>query len=154
MTDVATVGNAALIDRFFDDVMNGNNPAAAAQLLGEHFLVHHSLLPHGVGGVQEVAEFMQALRTAFPDLHYTVDDRFVEDDKVAARWTATGTHLGPLFSIGPTHKQVTVSGNDIFRIVDGRLAETWVSSDLLGIFRQIGTFPPMSAFPEPVTVAS
>jgi len=36
------------------------------------------------------------LQTAFPDFRVTLDDQFGEDDRVVSRWTASGTHTGPL----------------------------------------------------------
>jgi hypothetical protein len=42
-----------------------------------------------------------------------------------------------------TGKQVTVRGNDLFRADGGKLAEVWISADFLGLFMQLGAFPPL-----------
>jgi predicted ester cyclase len=74
-----------------------------------------------------------------PNISYRpVEDLIGENDKVAARWTARGTHRSDFKGIPATGRAVTVSGTDIFGIAGDRIVETWVSSDLLGLMRQIG----------------
>ena len=48
-------------------------------------------------------------RSAMPDVWVTVDQIVAEDDKVACRWTSTGTHEGDLFGIPPTGAKVAVT---------------------------------------------
>jgi predicted ester cyclase len=43
-----------------------------------------------------------------------------------------------LMGIPPTGKQVTVTGIVIHRIANGRLVETWVNADSLGMLQQLG----------------
>lgn len=147
MPALTTTVNDTLIDRFFDDVMNGGNPSSAGDLLTTDFVLHHPLLQGGEGDTPKVVTLMNNFHAAFRDLHYVVDDRVVQDTVVAVRWTATGVHVGDFFGIEPTGTAITVTGNDIFRVVDGRFAEAWVGSDLLGLFRQLGRFPKVGDLP-------
>jgi steroid delta-isomerase-like uncharacterized protein len=130
--------NKTIIGRFFEEVFNQQSRRAAAELIDPALVVHHPLLPGGAGGVQDVVQMMGEFRRAFPDLSYAVDDLVGEHDKVAARWTARGTHRGDFKGVPATDRAVTVAGTDIFVIANGRIVETWVSSDLLGLMRQIG----------------
>lgn len=141
--------NEALVLRFFRDVLNGANPPAAAQLLTPDFLVHHSGLPGGQGGMAEVAQLMAGFRAGFPDLRYQVQELVSHADRVVARWVATGTHAGPFMGVQPTGRPVTVPGTDEFRVADDRLAETWVCSDMLGLLAQIGGAQPGQRQPAP-----
>jgi predicted ester cyclase len=43
--------------------------------------------------------------------------------------------------IPPTGKQVAVSGMDINRIVQGKLAERWAVFDMLGMLQQLSVIP-------------
>ena len=65
----------------------------------------------------------------------------VDGDCAVVRWRATGTHRGEFFEVAPTDRRVTVVGADVFLAADGRLAATWVNSDLFGLFYQLGGFP-------------
>jgi uncharacterized protein len=68
---------------------------------------------------------IEATRQAFPDLHVTVDDQMVDGDKVVTRWTARGTG-----------KKIVNTGIGIDRIVNGKILESWGSSEEPGMFRQ------------------
>jgi predicted ester cyclase len=77
----------------------------------------------------------------FPDIHFTVDDIFVEGDKVALRWTLRGTHKGEFAGVPPTNKQVAIWGISVDRISGGKIAETWERYDTLGLMQQLGVIP-------------
>jgi predicted ester cyclase len=74
----------------------------------------------------------------FPDWKVTVDDIIAEGDKVVARATGQGTHLGEYMGIPPTGKRIKVSWIAIYRIADGKLAEHWQQIDELGLRQQLG----------------
>ena len=76
--------------------------------------------------------------TAFPDWHETIEDIVAEGDKVWVRITYTGTHKGEFMGLPPTSKKITSKGVDIYRIVDGKLAEYWNVTDNVNVFKQIG----------------
>ena len=83
--------------------------------------------------------------SAFPDLHVTIYDTVAEGDKVAVRWSFTGTHKGELPGDPPlpaTGKQIEVSGMAVHRVAGDKLAETWVSFDLMSMMQQLGVIPP------------
>ena len=133
--------NKALVRRFFDDVLNGNDPATASDLLADDFVAHHPAFPDGIRGAAGMTAIMQAFRGGFSDLRYRIEALVAEQDLVAARWVAEGTHDGVFQGIPPTHERIVVTGMDLFRVADGRCAEAWVNSDFLGLLQQIGAVP-------------
>src|SRR5207248_10247126 len=60
--------------------------------------------------------------TAFPDIHFRIDEIVgdADTDSIAVRWTATGTHQGDLMGIAPTGKRINVAGIVINRFADGK----------------------------------
>ncbi|MDP7559258.1 MAG: ester cyclase [Planctomycetota bacterium] len=113
-------------------LMNKRNPAVIDELVATDFVDHNPMpgIAPGIEGVKQTAAIHSA---AFPDLvEIAFHDMIAEGDKVVVRWTVTGTHRGEMLGIPPTGKQVTLTGVDIFRIVDGKLVELWVNSDQLG----------------------
>ena len=60
------------------------------------------------------------------------------DDKVVARATGQGTHLGEYMGIPLTGRRIKVSWIAIYRIADGKLAEHWQQIDELGLRQQLG----------------
>ena len=86
-------------------------------------------------------ETITACRAAFEHLDVTVKDMVAEGDKVAARFTACGTHQGSFMNLPPTGKPITMTGIEIFRIEDGKIAELWGEANLLGLRVQLGIVP-------------
>lgn len=74
---------------------------------------------------------------AFSNISYNVEDLFAVGDRVVLRVTTRATHTGVFHGVEPTDRQVTITGIVIYRIVDGRIAESWGELDLLGLFRQL-----------------
>jgi steroid delta-isomerase-like uncharacterized protein len=64
-----------------------------------------------------------------------------EGDKVVWRWTAKGTHQGPLMGIPASGKPVAMSGITIERVVEGRITESWTQYDAVGLLQQVGAMP-------------
>ena len=64
-------------------------------------------------------------------------------DKVVVRWTLHGTHTGEFWGVPPTHKVITYSGINIWRLRDGKIVEEWGSMDMLSVLQQLGLVPPM-----------
>jgi steroid delta-isomerase-like uncharacterized protein len=87
------------------------------------------------------AGFMGSFFTAFPDAQIALEGSLGERDLVASRWTITGTHRGDFQGVPGTGRQVTISGTDFSRVVDGKIAEHWAQFDLIGVMQQIGAMP-------------
>src|SRR5262245_58839797 len=112
--------NKVLIRRFNEEAFNGRDIKARDRFLGPGFAINgHVVDPDR--SRRNVAE----LFAAFPDFQRSMDDIIAEGDKVVARYTARGTHLGEFLGVQPTGKSVTVRWVTIYRIADGKVAEEW-----------------------------
>jgi steroid delta-isomerase-like uncharacterized protein len=76
--------------------------------------------------------------TGLPDLHFDVDDTITEKDKLVVYWTITGTHRGEFLGVPATNKKVSFSGITINQIRDGKIIESTVIWDGLGLLEQFG----------------
>jgi len=95
------------------------------------FLVKHT-------GGAEVANFLQALFAAFPDIILDIKDLIASGDRVVIRYRFTGTHTGDLFGAPATGKQVDFDGINIYRLEDKKVAEVWQLWDWAKVLDQIG----------------
>jgi steroid delta-isomerase-like uncharacterized protein len=98
-------------------------------------------LPIDARGAEALKQVWTTLLRAYPDLHVTVQDLFGEEDRVVARNTVTGTHLGEYLGLAPTGRSVRYDEMIIVRFTDGRIAETWGVVDLLTQLKQLGAIP-------------
>lgn len=60
-----------------------------------------------------------------------------EGDKVAVRFTITGTHKGEFQGIPPTGKEVFINCINFLTVLDGTIVEEWSNSDMTGLMQQI-----------------
>jgi steroid delta-isomerase-like uncharacterized protein len=134
-----STANKALAARFHWEIFEQGDPAAADQICAPEFVWRAANMPPGMpAGPEGVKAFAAMVRGGFSDIRITRDDSIAEGDRVVDRWTFSGTHTGEFMGAAATGKRVTVSGIDIFRIADGKLAELWQSWDQLGMMQQIG----------------
>jgi steroid delta-isomerase-like uncharacterized protein len=82
------------------------------------------------------------LRTAFPDARFTIDDMIGEGDKLADRYTISGTHQQPFLGIPATGKKIHLAGITIVRISGGKITDRWAVTDQLSLLQQLGALPP------------
>ena len=132
--------NKAILRRFFEDLFNTGNLAVADEIVATDYL-NHNAAPGETPGREGLKQFVAAVRTAFPDLHFTVEDQIAEGDKVVTRWTSTGTHQGEFGGIPATGKQVRLTALNIHRVVNGQVTEGWLQWDALGMMHQLGVIP-------------
>ena len=127
------------MQRFLDEAYNKRNLAVGDEMLTANCVFY---TPTAIQGIAGWKMFATAFLTAFPnDLQITVEDIFATGDKVAARWTARGTHQGPLRGIAPTGKEVRWLGMALYYFSSGKIKQVWGLNDALGIMQQIGAIP-------------
>ena len=124
----------------YEELINKRNLAALEELTATN-LVDHNRFPGQAPGLEGVKQAFTMMTTAFPDLHFTVEDQIAQGDRVVSRLTMRGTHKGDFQGIPATGKQATVTGIDIFRIVGGKVVERWGNFDDLGMMQQLGVVP-------------
>ena len=54
------------------------------------------------------------------------------------RFKETETHTGEFRGLAPTDKKITFAGVIVYRIVDGKVTESWGVYDLLDFYKQLG----------------
>lgn len=140
---MSTAQNKATVRRWYLDIFNQNRLDVADEIHTPTYTNHDPYTPPGGFGVgsQATRNVVTLYRAAFPDVQFTIDAQVAEGDKVATRWTATGTNTGSLNGMPPTHRRVTISGISVERFEDGKIAETWGNWDFLGMLQQLGVMP-------------
>lgn len=134
---------AAVVRRFVDAITSGDG-AALDDVLTPDFVAHApSEIAHAAEQQDRarVRAEVERMADTLPDMRADIHDLVVDGDRVAVRWSATGTHEGTLMDIPPTGRRLTIRGMNVVRVVDGRIAEDWVQWDVLDLLRQLGRDP-------------
>ena len=95
----------------------------------------------GSSGPDAFKSNVARLRSAFPDLHFTVHEIISENRRISLYWTREETHRGVFIDIPPTGKRVHQEGIVFFRFDAGKLVEAKPVFDLLGLLQQLGVRP-------------
>jgi steroid delta-isomerase-like uncharacterized protein len=135
MTDQTRETNKRTVGQLFE-TFNQGDLGAIDQLVGPGYVGAQG--DRGPAGFKAV---VAGLRTAFPDIHYTLEDVVAEGDRVAVRWRWTGTHAAPFRAFPATGKAVTNTGAGIFRLADGKIVAATLETDRLGFLEQVGAVP-------------
>jgi steroid delta-isomerase-like uncharacterized protein len=131
--------NKRLVERFYDEVWARGNVEFAKEVFAPDYVRHDLRSTQAAPGPAGQAMIAEAFRSAFPDLQWRVDLLVGDDDLVAARWTASGTHSGSWGGIAATGRRAEFFGVNIFRFgVDGKVTEIWNHRDDLGLMEQLG----------------
>jgi steroid delta-isomerase-like uncharacterized protein len=137
--------------RFLDEAFNRGDLDALDDILDPAY-VDHNAPPGTPPGIEPIKGMIAGFRSAFPDVNMRIEDQIAEGDRVATRYTFTGTHMGNLMGIPPSGKSVSMTGITIARIADGKMVEGWVVYELLSLMQQIGVVPSPQA--EPASLSS
>ncbi|GIF76875.1 ester cyclase [Asanoa siamensis] len=136
---VGTVeANIALMRTAFGALDRGDLEACA-DLVAEDFVANLPGLDEPLHGREIWKLGVQAMLAGFPDLRVSIEDIFGDGDKVAMRLRFEGTHKGPFQGVPATERRVGFTSIEIYRVADGRIAEEWVSPDMMGLMRQISS---------------
>ena len=129
-----------LIMTYIEDVWNRADAQAFERLTTDAFTYHLGGQPPRDKAA--MLAFLQNVHAAFPDWRVRIEDVVVENDTAAMRWSGQVTHEGPFHGIPATSKHITVSGINLYRIEDGRVAQEWEQMDSLGMLAQLGVLSP------------
>jgi steroid delta-isomerase-like uncharacterized protein len=136
---MSTEDNKAVIRRIIDS-FNQKDAAILDEVCTPDFVSHDPANPQ-VRSREDYKQWITGFFTAFPDLHFSLEDILAEGDRVAYRYTLRATHSGSWRSAAPTGKSITVTGISITRLRDGKSAELWSNTDALGLVQQLGLIP-------------
>ena len=132
--------NATIIRRFVEEVITQGKIDSAAQYVWED-VVEQVPLPGQGPGLDGLKDVLRGMRAGFPDIVFSIQEQITEGDKVASRFEWTGTHKGEFLGVPATGRPVRVWGIVVDRLKDGRIKDTRIIMDTLGLMAQLGAVP-------------
>ncbi len=132
--------HADIVRQFIEQVINTGEIDAIDQFFWEE-MVEQVPFPGQGPGIEGLKDVLRGLKAAFPDMHWTIEEQIAEGDKVLSRFEWTGTHNGPFLGVPATHRPVKVWGMVIDRFESGKIKDTRIIMDTLGLMVQLGVIP-------------
>ena len=129
--------NLEMFRRVMDEGFSEGNLNALDEVMSPDFIENEAGPGEG-RGLEGVKDIVRMLRTAFPDLHFTIEEVVAEGDTVAGCVSMSGTHLGPFQGIAATCRSFEQAHMHFVRFRDGKAIEHRAVRDDLGMMRQLG----------------
>jgi steroid delta-isomerase-like uncharacterized protein len=126
-----------LICGFIEQVINKRNLDAAGDYVAED-VVEQAPFPGQGPNLAGLKDVLRVLFTAFPDMHWTIEEQIAEAGKVLTRFVWTGTHKGEFFGVPASGHEVLVWGMVIDRLAEGRIKDTRILMDTFSLMQKIG----------------
>jgi predicted ester cyclase len=103
-------------------------------------LIDHNASPDAASGIDGMRALIAAVRDGFTDTqHRVLFHSELSDGWVVIHWQMTATHTGDAFGFPASGNPVAINGNDIMRVVDGKITEIYHVEELLKLTQQIST---------------
>lgn len=126
----------AIVDRVWEEAFNDGNLGVIDEVTASDYVLRKSG-QEPMRGPEALKKDVRGVRTVFPDIEFTVDNRFVDGTTVVDEYSGQGTHQGELMGIEPTGKQVEIRGVVQHYIEGGKLVEDVVLRDMWGLLQQL-----------------
>jgi predicted ester cyclase/uncharacterized protein YndB with AHSA1/START domain len=122
--------------RFLLDFKNRANLEAVDETWSEDSVLHYAGSDLG-GGRAPQKNIGRLVFDAFANVRVELEDQIVEGDRVVERHRATGVHAGEFMGIPATGREVSWTGNHIYRIANGQIVEAWSEVSLYELLYQL-----------------
>jgi predicted ester cyclase len=144
-----TTETQKMIERIPLEILNNSKFELIDELYATNY-VEHTPAP-GVAPTREgFKQTAIALKTAFPDLRYTIEDVIESGDKIVHRLTASGTMKADFLGMPATGKHATWTEIHIGRVANGRLTDHWGLIDQVSMLVQLGVIQSPARVPAAV----
>jgi predicted ester cyclase/ketosteroid isomerase-like protein len=140
MSDIEA--NKAIVRRYFE-TFNAGDFGRLDEIVSQDY---GDRLEGQTAGIKVIKDYLQGLKSSFPDFTWTIQQIIAEGDRVAVLNRVTGTHLHDFGEMKATGNRVDFQAFQIYRIADGKLAEHWEVADFTKFQEQLSAEPKDSAF--------
>jgi steroid delta-isomerase-like uncharacterized protein len=131
----------ALVRRHIEEGFNHGDWTVCETTLTDDYTANYGAEGAANVGREHYVMVCKFLRRSFPDVNITIEDLVAEGDRVVNRYVERGTLTGrPFLGVEPSGQRYEKPGTTVYRVADGRLAESWGVEDTLGWMRQLGKY--------------
>ncbi len=121
---------------------NKANLSLLDEIYSSGVMVHDPSQPQEIVGLAALKNQYGNTHAAIPDLRFSLDEMYVNEDKVAWIFTMSGTVTNPFRTphgdLPPTGKSFTLSGVAVDRLADGKIVEEWLYYNVLELLQPLG----------------
>lgn len=140
--EMSVADNKSVVMRFFHEALDQGNVGLLDTLFTADCVFHRGDLTEPARGIRGMHAIVEKRVQLYRDFQTTVHLIVGEDDVIATRGTHKGVHRGqfptPIGTFDVTGRPIEWTSHVFFRLKDGKISETWVARDELGMLRHLG----------------
>lgn len=121
-TEITTENAKHTVKSFFEEGYVKHNYDFVMNCVSPDYIDHS---PAQARSNADAVGILKIVRDQFPDLKITILDIFAEKDMVATRILFEGTHSGACQGIEATGKRICFEALENFKVIDGKIVESW-----------------------------
>jgi predicted ester cyclase len=142
MTNTLIETNKATVARFLAGTHSAN--IDDVEVIDDTVVPH--IVCHGFPGFpdgefrdrESYKAFFRIFRQSFSDMSFETLKTIATEDFVSAHWEIWATHSGDFQGIAPDGARVVFDGVALYRMEDGKIAETWLTINQPLLLSQLG----------------
>jgi predicted ester cyclase len=140
------VDNETLVRRYFEELLSAPGQLDVAdEILADDVIFENPISRQQIKGIAEYRAFALRWYEGFPDRKFTLGETVSEGDKIAARFTITGTHQGVFGAASPSQNRIEVHGMNLFHTGGGKIGYVRAFFNPLDLWRPLGLSPALSS---------
>ena len=102
--------NSAVAHRWFEELWNQGKIETIDELSTPDAIGHGQIEHDGQIDMEQFRVLFNGIRSAFPDIRFTIEQTVAEENMVVLRWRAKATHKGDFLGTAPTNRDVEFTG--------------------------------------------
>ena len=123
----------------FEKMINTADDNLAQELISPEASFYTPASPEPLYGGKGYLSVVHWMRKGFSDVQWKLEEMVAQEDKVAVKWTLTGTHDGEFFGVKPTGTKIkTTVMNFYYFNKDGKIINDVAAEGMIGILRPLG----------------
>jgi steroid delta-isomerase-like uncharacterized protein len=131
-----------LVHLYYEKFLTSPGDLSVADQIMTPDVVFSNPISSGIHGIEEYKQFALRWYKGFPDRVFTVEETAEEGDRVAARFTITGTHGGEFAGAAATGGKIAVHGMNMFRIAGDKIVHVQAFFNPAELYDPIGVKVP------------
>ena len=116
------MNNKEVVVNFFTEGYAKHNYEYIMECVADNYIDHS---PAGARSNADAVNILKIVERQFTDLKIEVLDVFAEGNMVATRILYDGIHSGTCMGIAATGKRICFEALENFKVVDGKIVESW-----------------------------
>ncbi len=123
----------------FEKMINTGDDELAEELISPKASFYTPASPTPLYGGKGYLSVVHWMRKGFSDVQWKLEEMVATEDKVAVRWTLTGTHDGEFLGLKATGTKIkTTVMNFYYFDSEGKIINDIAAEGMIGILRPLG----------------